>query len=99
MVRIDYISGDYDSRNAPWNERYLYMSGIIGCICLMSLGSAKWMLEKAVKWLKENAQNYYEDAAEWFTVYLSQGNTIDDWVRDSKVVGNGMEKFFNELGE
>ena len=24
---------------------------------------AEWMIAKAVKWLKENAQNYYEDAA------------------------------------
>nr|DAI42422.1 MAG TPA: hypothetical protein [Caudoviricetes sp.] len=24
---------------------------------------ARWMLDKAIKWLKENAQNYYEDAA------------------------------------
>lgn len=40
-----------------------------------------------------------DDAAEWFTTYLGEGNTIDDWVRDSKVVGSGMENFFNELGE
>lgn len=40
-----------------------------------------------------------EDAAEWFAVYLGEGNTIDDWCRDSKVLENGREKFFNELGE
>lgn len=79
MVRIDYISGDYDSRNAPWNERYLYMSGIIGCICLMSLGSAKWMLEKAVKWLKENAQNYYEDAAMHDNCWYDDEQMIEDF--------------------
>lgn len=39
------------------------------------------------------------DAAEWFTAYLGEGNTIDDWCRDSKVLENGMEKFFSELGE
>ena len=39
-----------------------------------------------------------EDAAEWFAVYLGDGNTIDDWCRDSKVLENGREKFFNELG-
>ena len=39
-----------------------------------------------------------EDAAEWFAVYLGEGNTIDDWCRDSKVLENGREKFFNELG-
>lgn len=40
-----------------------------------------------------------EDAAERFAVYLGEGNTIDDWCRDSKVPENGREKFFNELGE
>ena len=40
-----------------------------------------------------------EDAAEWFAVYLGEGNTIDDWCRDSKVLESGREKFFNELGE
>ena len=39
-----------------------------------------------------------EDAAEWFEVYLGEGNTIDDWCRNSKVLENGREKFFNELG-
>ena len=39
-----------------------------------------------------------EDAAEWFEVYLGEGNTIDDWCRDSKVLENGRKKFFNELG-
>lgn len=27
------------------------------------MAGAEWMLDKAVKWLKENAQNYYEDGA------------------------------------
>ena len=45
---------------------------------------ARWVTEKAAEWIEE---------------YLGEGNTIDDWVRDSKVVGSGMEKFFNELGE
>lgn len=40
-----------------------------------------------------------EDVAEWFAVYLGEGNTIDDWYRDSKVLENGREKFFKELGE
>ena len=33
------------------------------------------------------------NAAEWFTVYLGKGYTIDDWLN------SGMGKFFNELGE
>lgn len=40
-----------------------------------------------------------DDAADWFEEYLGDGNTIDDWCRDSKVLENGREKFFNELGE
>ena len=39
-----------------------------------------------------------EDAADWFKEYLGDGNTIDDWCQDSKVLENGREKFFNELG-
>lgn len=35
-----------------------------------------------------------EDAAEQFAVYLGEGNIIDDWCRDSKVLENGREKFF-----
>lgn len=40
-----------------------------------------------------------DDAADWFEEYLGAGNTIEDWYRDSKVLENGREKFFNELGE
>lgn len=39
-----------------------------------------------------------EDAADWFAVYLGDGNTIDDWCRDSKVLENGREKFLKNLG-
>ena len=39
-----------------------------------------------------------EDAAEWFEVYLGEGNTIEDWFIDSKMLENGREKFFHELG-
>ena len=38
-------------------------------------------------------------AAEWFERYLGEGNTIDDWCRDSKVLENGREKFFNDMEE
>ena len=40
-----------------------------------------------------------DDAADWFGEYLREGNTIEDWCIDSKVLENGREKFFNELGE
>ena len=39
-----------------------------------------------------------DDAAEWFAVYLGEGNTIDDWCRDSKVLENGREKFLMNWG-
>ena len=45
------------------------------------------------------AQWITEKAADWIEEYLRDGNTIDDWCRDSKVLENGREKFFNELGE
>lgn len=45
---------------------------------------AQWMLEKAADWIEE---------------YLGEGNTIDDWCRDSKVLENGREKFFKDLKE
>ena len=47
----------------------------------------------------EGYKTALEDAADWFEEYLGDGNTIDDWCRDSKVLENGREKFFNELGE
>lgn len=30
---------------------------------------------------------------------FEEGNTIDDWCRDSKVLENGREKFFKDLKE
>lgn len=38
-----------------------------------------------------------EKAAEWFEKYLAEGNTIDDWLRDSKVVESGRSKFLSEI--
>ena len=38
-----------------------------------------------------------EDAADWFEVYLGEGNTIEDWYRDSKVLKNGREAFFKDM--
>ena len=40
-----------------------------------------------------------DDAADWFEEYLGDGNTIDDWCRDSKVLENGREKFFKDMKE
>ena len=38
-----------------------------------------------------------EDAADWFEEYLGEGNTIEDWYRDSKVLKNGREAFFKDM--
>ena len=46
----------------------------------------------------EGYKTALEDAAEWFEVYLEEGNTIEDWCIDSEVLENGREKFFHELG-
>lgn len=40
-----------------------------------------------------------EKAADWIEKYLGEGNTIDDWMRDSKVLENGRAKFFNDMEE
>lgn len=40
-----------------------------------------------------------EKAAEWIEEYLGKGNTIEDWYRDSKVLKNGREAFFKDMGE
>lgn len=40
-----------------------------------------------------------EKAAEWFEKYLAEGNTIDDWLRDSKVVESGKSEFLREMKE
>lgn len=40
---------------------------------------AEWMLEKAVKWLKENAQNYYEDAAMHDNCWYDDEQMIEDF--------------------
>ena len=39
-----------------------------------------------------------EIAADWFEKYLADGNTIDDWCRDSENVEGGREKFYREMG-
>ena len=40
---------------------------------------AKWMLEKSVKWLKENAQNYYEDASMHDNCWYDDEQMIEDF--------------------
>lgn len=43
-------------------------------------------------------ENIIEIAADWFEKYLADGNTIDDWCRDSENVESGREKFYREMG-
>ena len=40
---------------------------------------AQWMFEKAVKWLKENAQNYYEDASMHDNCWYDDEQMIEDF--------------------
>ena len=40
---------------------------------------AEWMIAKAVKWLKENAQNYYEDAAMHDNCWYDDEQMIEDF--------------------
>lgn len=40
---------------------------------------ARWMLDKAIKWLKENAQNYYEDAAMHDNCWYDDEQMIEDF--------------------
>ena len=40
---------------------------------------AEWMLEKAVKWLKENAQNYYEDDTMHDNCWYDDEQMIEDF--------------------
>lgn len=40
---------------------------------------AEWMIEKAVKWLKENAQNYYEDAPMHDNCWYDDEQMIEDF--------------------
>lgn len=53
MGRIDYISGDYDSRNAPWNERY--------CTCPRCNGAGKLYY----KWDAKRRTDVPITAQEW----------------------------------
>lgn len=40
---------------------------------------AEWMIGKAVKWLKENAQNYYEDAPMHDNCWYDDEQMIEDF--------------------
>lgn len=42
-------------------------------------------------------ENIIGIAADWFEKYLADGNTIDDWCRDSENVENGRKRFFREM--
>ncbi len=37
---------------------------------------AQWMLDKAIKWLSDNAQNYYEDASQHDNCYYDDEGLI-----------------------
>lgn len=39
-----------------------------------------------------------EKAAKWFEEYLFDDNRIDDWLRDSKALTNGRDKFLKDMG-
>ena len=43
------------------------------------IAGARWMLEKAVKWLKENTQNYYEDDAIHDNCWYDDEQMIEDF--------------------
>lgn len=43
------------------------------------IAGAKWMFEKAVKWLKENAQNYYEDSSMHDNCWYDDEQMIEDF--------------------
>lgn len=43
------------------------------------IAGARWMLEKAVKWLTENAQNYYEDASMHDNCWYDDEQMIEDF--------------------
>lgn len=45
---------------------------------------AEWMLEKAVKWLKGNAQNYYEDAVMHDNCWYDDEQMIEDFQKAMK---------------
>lgn len=45
---------------------------------------AEWMLDKAVKWLKENAQNYYEDAAMHDNCWYDDEQMVEDFQKAMK---------------
>ena len=40
---------------------------------------AEWMLEKTVKWLNENAQNYYHDASMHDNCWYDDEQMIEDF--------------------
>ncbi len=42
-------------------------------------------------------ENIIEIAADWFEKYLADGNTIDDWCRDSENVESGRSKFLSDM--
>ena len=43
------------------------------------IAGAEWMFEKAVNWLKENAQNYYEDASMHDNCWYDDEQMIEDF--------------------
>lgn len=43
------------------------------------IAGANWMLEKAIKWLKENAQNYYEDSPMHENCWYDDEQMIEDF--------------------
>lgn len=40
---------------------------------------ANWMIDKAVKWLKENAQNYYKDSSMHDNCWYNDEQMIEDF--------------------
>ena len=45
---------------------------------------AQWMFEKAVKWLKENAQNYYEASSIHDNYWYDDEQMIEDFQKAMK---------------
>ena len=71
----DFARKVYTNGQEWWEDSSTIIA--LGKSCYIK--GAEWMIEKAVKWLKENAQNYYEDAAMHDNCWYDDEQMIEDF--------------------
>lgn len=77
-MTIEEKAKEFAGYNIPSSQDIVTTANMSGKYDGFKAG-AEWMLEKAIKWLKENAQNYYKDSSMHDNCWYDDEQMIEDF--------------------